>query len=165
TTIVCRYRGRLTVTPIVKTTFAFFPSGRMRNMPAAPLRDVDCTPWRAQADVIVRTSDRPVRFGLHRDAIVLDQTVGPAENSRESVGASLPAQFRTALAMGLPVISLPDDFDWSTLQVAPPAHRVSFLRGDEWLLVQSQDGTVRTQIPMASATCLVRKLDGAFADQ
>ncbi len=52
------------------------------------------------------------------------------------------------------VVDIPDMFPWSFFQVAPADQRTSFLRGDEWVLLDGMDPSeprLQSRLPCASA--------------
>ncbi len=60
-----------------------------------------------------------------------------------------------------PILEIPDDFDWSYFQAAPPDQRVEALVGDEWLVLAGLHPTLaalRTRLPGARAVALVHGL-------
>src|SRR5262249_19262937 len=139
TSILCRYCRRLTVAPIVKATFSVGESGPMREVPAVALGDLDPVPWPPQVDALARAraGRAPVRVGIHRAELVFDQPIRPSDAEPPAGAGVFAAWVRAALASAEPIVSLPDDFDWATVQLSPPQHRLATLHGDEWILIGS----------------------------
>jgi len=99
----------------------------------------------------------PVRLGIFRDKVALiDKSfdlraiAGGAARARRPtriqvagfgpISRSWPLRSRLAGAAGLrqlpgPLLEIPDAFDWSYFQAAPPDQRVDRLRGDEWIVL------------------------------
>lgn len=66
-------------------------------------------------------------------------------------------------ALGGRIIEIPDDFDWAYFQAAPADQQISYLRGDEWILLEGLNpslGRLRTQLPMARGAGRVHGLRG-----
>ncbi|WP_437715852.1 DUF2169 domain-containing protein [Sorangium sp. So ce448] len=108
-------------------------------------------------------ADNP--FGTARPT-VLD----PARRDRPAgfgpIGSVWPSRRRllgptTRKALEGPILEIPDDFDWSYFQAAPPDQRVEALAGDEWLVLAGVHPTLavlRTRLPGARALAHVHGL-------
>jgi uncharacterized protein YjbI with pentapeptide repeats len=60
-------------------------------------------------------------------------------------------------ALEAPIAQIPDGFDWSYFQAAPPDQRIDFLRGDEWILLEGlHPAHVRTRMRLPGARALAR---------
>ncbi len=70
-------------------------------------------------------------------------------------GANAPAS--------IGIVELPTDFDWGFYQVAPFDQQVSFLRGDEWVVldgIHPKIPRIKSQLPSTSARALVYLANG-----
>ena len=66
-------------------------------------------------------------------------------------------------ALERPLAELPDLFDWQYFQAAPPDQRTSFLRGDEWILLEglhAEHAVLRLRLPGLTAAGRVHGLQG-----
>jgi hypothetical protein len=93
--------------------------------------------------------------------------VNPSEASRPGTLAPLPPDDPSRLAllenMAMPtpqggVYKIPEMFPWSYFQVAPPDQRTSFLRGDEWVVLDGMDrehARLQSRLPRARAEVYV----------
>lgn len=67
-------------------------------------------------------------------------------------------------AFGREVVSLPDGFDFTYFQAAPPDQRVDFLRGDEWILLgglHPSHASLHMRLPGARGLARIYGLSGA----
>jgi hypothetical protein len=105
------------------------------------------------------------------------QIVNP-ENPRAPAGfgpiaRSWPARRRLLgatprKALDGPIAEIPDAFDWSYFQAAPPDQQTEILRGDEWILLEGLHPTLpffRTQLPSARARARIHGLGGAGIEE
>jgi hypothetical protein len=111
--------------------------------------------------------DNPFGTGLARGSAE-PNVVDPFDPKRlagfSPIGAGWPARRRLlgplqrlVLATNH-VVDLPNDFDWSYLQAAPPDQRMDFLRGDEWIVLDGMHpvhARLRMQLPGARGLGLV----------
>ncbi len=77
--------------------------------------------------------------------------------ARSACSAAVPRRE----ARGAPIAEIPDDFDWSYYQAAPPGQQTDILRGDEWIVLEglSSSALLRTRLPDARS---VARLHGAL---
>lgn len=154
TAVAWRSGGELHVTVIAKATFAFAPDAAMtRAAPQEILRaDVprgpggDLAPYLRRADVLftgrARASLRLALFAGQR--CVLDSRPLAGDAGRGARGPGSPRH-----ALHGPIAEIPEGFDWSCLQAAPPDQQIDALRGDEWILLEG----LRPSLPRVR-TCL-----------
>ena len=106
-------------------------------------------------------------FGVTANAHVVD----PAHPDRAAgfgpIARTWPARKRLLGALPRkklegPIAEIPDDFDWSYYQAAPPDQQTDLLRGDEWLVLEGLCATplLRTRLPAARG---VARLHGLAA--
>ncbi|WP_437947518.1 DUF2169 domain-containing protein [Sorangium sp. So ce296] len=139
--------------PILDKALSIEPGGADRAIPLAYER----------AFGGIGMADNP--FGT-RSPTVLD----PARRDRPAgfapLGSVWPSRTRllgrtSRKALEAPILEIPDDFDWSYFQAAPPDQRVEALCGDEWLALQGLHPTLpvlRTRLPGARALARVQGL-------
>ncbi|XXX81332.1 DUF2169 domain-containing protein [Sorangium sp. So ce134] len=108
-------------------------------------------------------ADNP--FGTNRPTVV-----DPARRDRPAgfapLGSVWPSRGRllgrtTRQALQGPILEIPDGFDWSYFQAAPPDQRVEALIGDEWLVLAGLHpklAVLRTRLPGARALARVHGL-------
>lgn len=108
-------------------------------------------------------ADNP--FGTDRPA-VLDPSRRDHPAGFAPIGSVWPSRRRLLgrtphKALEGPLLEIPDDFDWSYFQAAPPDQRVEALVGDEWLVLAGLHPTLtalRTRLPGARALARVHGL-------
>ncbi|WP_437279953.1 DUF2169 domain-containing protein [Sorangium sp. So ce375] len=111
----------------------------------------------------IGVADNP--FGTGRPS-VLDPARRDRAASFAPIGSVWPARSRllgrtARKALEGPILEIPDDFDWSYFQAAPPDQRVEALVGDEWLVLAGLHPTLavlRTRLPGARALARVHGL-------
>ncbi|APR75965.1 Putative type IV pilus assembly FimV-related transmembrane protein [Minicystis rosea] len=110
-------------------------------------------------------ADNP--FGLAANAHVVDPAHPTAAAGFGPIARTWPARKR--LLGALPrkklegaIAEIPDDFDWSYYQAAPPDQQTDLLRGDEWIVLEglSASALLRTRLPDARG---VARLHGLSA--
>jgi hypothetical protein len=87
--------------------------------------------------------------------------IDPSDDKRLAgfgpIGQGWPARKRLLgvtprKALEAPIAEIPDGFDWTYFQAAPPDQRVGYLRGDEWIVMDGLHPTIpraRMQLPGA----------------
>jgi hypothetical protein len=86
---------------------------------------------------------------------VVDPALPRSPASFAPVGRLWPARKRllgtaSRKAIEAPIAEIPDGFDFSYFQAAPPAQRIDYLRGDEWVVLEGLHPTlerVRMHLP------------------
>ncbi|WP_437549778.1 DUF2169 domain-containing protein [Sorangium sp. So ce367] len=132
--------------PILDKALSIEPGGAEKAIPLAYER----------AFGGIGMADNP--FGTDRPA-VLDPSRRDRPAGFAPLGSVWPSRRRLLgrtphKALEGPILEIPDDFDWSYFQAAPPDQRVEALVGDEWLVLAGLHPTLpalRTRLPGARA--------------
>ncbi|WP_437744395.1 DUF2169 domain-containing protein [Sorangium sp. So ce1504] len=139
--------------PILDKALSIEPGGAEKAIPLAYER----------AFGGIGMADNP--FGTDRPA-VLDPSRRDHPAGFAPLGSVWPSRRRLLgrtphKALEGPILEIPDDFDWSYFQAAPPDQRVEALVGDEWLVLTGLHPTLaalRTRLPGARALARVHGL-------
>lgn len=146
---------RMFVTVVVKGTFALVPGGPVAPIEPEPITfeegggaPSDLVPYLGRADVLLVGHVDPagesrvsppftVGLGVNRGgAWLMSKRVVMADRRILGLGpSSRRAAARFQAHDG--ILTLPEPFDWASLQAAPPDQRIDLLEGQEWLALAS----------------------------
>ncbi|WP_437538354.1 DUF2169 domain-containing protein [Sorangium sp. So ce726] len=120
----------------------------------------------------IGSRENPLGVGLNpgtAEPNVLDPVDPRHPASFGPVGCWMPARKRllgstSSQALQRDIADIPDDFDWSYFQAAPPDQQIDALRGDEWILLAGLHATVpclRMRLPWAAGVARIHGLGGS----
>ncbi|MEM6787040.1 MAG: hypothetical protein AAF715_05930 [Myxococcota bacterium] len=157
-TLVWRHRSQHYVTLVAKATYALGADGGARPVQAPAVQPFaegdhphEVLPALGQTDIIVRHRARAsstLRLAMYQGATQTLAVTAAAEAMAALSPAAPPRAAALARIRGGRLWQLPDEFDWDAFQSAPPAQRVPFVSGAEWITVAGESVTARFCVPL-----------------
>ncbi|MEM1033205.1 MAG: hypothetical protein AAGN82_22895 [Myxococcota bacterium] len=157
-TLVWRHRSQHYVTLVAKATYALGADGGARPVQAPAVQPFaegdhphEVLPALGQTDIIVRHRARAsstLRLAMYQGATQTLAVTAAAKAMAALSPAAPPRAAALARIRGGRLWQLPDEFDWDAFQSAPPAQRVPFVSGAEWITVAGESVTARFCVPL-----------------